>query len=89
MIRHNREWEAQITILQSWDKVRIRLETEFSTSDSISAAIIYDEIEEYKVLYSYENKPKDLDHSELRTHRGFVELTLHKDNKSASAKYYK
>lgn len=20
MIRHNREWEAQITILQSWDK---------------------------------------------------------------------
>ena len=88
MIRHNREWEAQITILQSWDKVRIRLETEFSTSDSISAAIIYDEIEEYKVLYSYENKPKDLDHNELRIHRGFVELTLHKNNKSASAKYY-
>ena len=59
MIRHNREWIGQVTILQSWDKVRIRLETEFSTSDSISAAIIYDEIEEYKVLYSYENKPKD------------------------------
>ena len=31
---------------------------------------------------------KDLDHEELRIHRGFVELTLHKDNKSASAKYY-
>lgn len=89
MIRHNREWIGQVTILQSWDKVRIRLETEFSTSDSISAAIIYDEIEEYKVLYSYENKPKDLDHEELRIHRGFkVELTLHKDIKSASAKYY-
>ena len=83
MIKHNREWIGKVTILQSWDKVRIRLETEFSTSDSISAAIIYDEIEEYKVLYSYENKPKDLDHEELRIHRGFVELTLHKDNKRA------
>ena len=50
MIKHNREWIGKVTILQSWDKVRIRLETEFSTSDSISAAIIYDEIEEYKVL---------------------------------------
>jgi len=66
MIKHNREWIGKVIILQSWDKVRIRLETEFSTSDSISAAIIYDEIEEYKVLYSYENKPKDLDHEELR-----------------------
>ncbi|MCE1271634.1 MAG: hypothetical protein LWW88_08730 [Acinetobacter sp.] len=77
MIRHNREWEAQITILQSWDKVRIRLETEFSTSDSISAAIIYDEIEEYKVLYSYENKPKDLDHNELRIHRNKTQQLDH------------
>ncbi|MFV5334188.1 hypothetical protein [Acinetobacter baumannii] len=25
---------------------------------------------------------------QARIHRGFVELTLHKDNKSASAKYY-
>lgn len=88
MIKHGLEWEGKVTILQSWDKVRIRLETDYSTSDSISAAIIYDEIEEYKILYSYENCPKNLDHEELRIHRGFVELTLHKDNKSASAKYY-
>ncbi|MFX5645667.1 hypothetical protein ABTD57_00315 [Acinetobacter baumannii] len=88
MVKHGMEWEGRVTIRQSWDKVRIRLETDFSTSDSISAAIIYDEIEEYRVLYSYENRPKDLDHKELRIHRGFVELTLHKDNNSASANYY-
>ncbi|MBD1225599.1 hypothetical protein IDM32_16135 [Acinetobacter seifertii] len=58
-----------------------------STSDSISAAIIYDEIEEYKVLYSYENKPKDLDQRVTYPSR-ICRATLHKDNKSASAKYY-
>ena len=44
--------------------------------------------EDGRIIKITENKPKDLDHEELRIHRGFVELTLHKDNKSASAKYY-
>src|SRR5690606_14301853 len=82
------EWQGKVTIVQTWDKLRIRMETEHSNSESISAAIIYDEIDSYKVLYSYKNEPKDLDHKELRTHLGFVELQLQKNSKSASAKYY-
>lgn len=82
------EWQGKVTIVQTWDKLRIRMETEHSNSESISAAIIYDEIDSYKVLYSYKNEPKDLDHKELRTHLGFVELQLKKNSKSASAKYY-
>lgn len=88
MIKQNFKWDGTVIILQSWDKVRIRLETKTSISNSISAAIVYDEIDEYKILYSYENRPKDLEHTELRTHRGFAELTLNKDNKSATVKYY-
>jgi hypothetical protein len=64
------------------------MESEFSTSESISAAIIFDEIDSYKILYSYKNEPKDLDNKELRTHLGFVELQLNKNSKSATAKYY-
>ncbi len=82
------EWLGKVTIVQTWDKLRIKMETEHSTSESISAAIIYDEIDSYKVLYSYKNEPNDLDHKELRTHLGFVELQLNKNSKSASAKYY-
>lgn len=82
------EWRGKVTIVQTWDKLRIRLETENSISESISAAIIYDDIGSYKVLYSYKNEPKDLDNKELRTHIGFVELQLNKDSQSAFAKYY-
>lgn len=82
------EWRGKVTIIQTWDKLRIRMETEHSTSESISAAIIYDEVGLYKVLYSYKNEPKDLNHKELRSHLGFVELELNKDTKSAIAKYY-
>lgn len=84
----NTEWIGKVTIVQTWDKLRIRLETEYSISESISAAIIYDEIDSYKVLYSYKNEPKDLNHKELRLHVGFVELQLSKNSKTASAKYY-
>lgn len=88
MVKQDFKWKGTVIILQSWDKVRIRLETEHSVSNSISAAIVYDEIDEYKVLYSYENRPKDLNHTELRIHRGFAELTLNKSNESATVKYY-
>ena len=88
MVKVDFKWKGKVKILQSWDKVRIRIETENSVSNSISAAIVYDELDEYKVLYSYENVPKDLDHDELRTHRGFAELTLSRDNESANVKYY-
>lgn len=82
------EWKGKVTIIQTWDKLRIRMETDYSTSESISAAIICDELGFYKVLYSYKNEPKDLNHKELRLHLGFVELELNKDTKSATAKYY-
>lgn len=82
------EWYAKVLIVQTWDKLRIKMESEFSTSESTSAAIIYDEIDSYKILYSYRNDPKDPDNKEMRTHFGFVELQLDKNSKRASAKYY-
>lgn len=80
-------WEATITIEQTWDKLRIVLITKFSSSESVSAAIIYDPIKGYRLLYNYKNQPNDLN-GELGFHIGFVELVLAKDSKSAEGSYY-
>ena len=88
MIKQDIEWKGTVLILQSWANVRIRLETEHSVSNSISAAILYDESDEYKLLYSYENRPKNFNNAGLHIHRGFGELTVNRDNESAIFKYY-
>ncbi|HCR2979524.1 Cap15 family cyclic dinucleotide receptor domain-containing protein [Serratia marcescens] len=38
-------WEGIVTITQCWDKLRIQLNTATSTSNSICAALLFDEIE--------------------------------------------
>lgn len=80
-------WEATITIEQTWDKLRIVSATELSSSESVAAAIIYDPIKGYRLLYNYKNEPKDLN-GELTFHIGFVELVLANDSKSAEGSYY-
>lgn len=80
-------WEAKITIEQTWDKLRIVLATELSSSESVAAAIIYDPIKGYRLLYNYKNEPKDLN-GELTFHIGFVELVLANDSQSAEGSYY-
>lgn len=80
-------WSATITIEQSWDKLRIVLTTDLSSSESVAAAIIYDPIKGYRILYNYKNEPKNLD-GDLSLHIGFVELVLSKDHESAEGSYY-
>ena len=81
-------WHGKIKIVQSWDKIRINLTTERSSSESISAVIIYDDIHGYKLVYNYENKPNSLDDTSLRTHVGFVDLNLDYSNSQAAGYYY-
>jgi hypothetical protein len=80
------EWDGKIAISQSWDKIRVRLKTAQSGSNSISAALIFDEIDGYILLYHYINEPK-LGES-LSSHRGFAELLFSKDLQSASGEYF-
>ncbi|WP_424620122.1 hypothetical protein [Bradyrhizobium sp.] len=42
---------------QSWDKIRLRLVAKSSSSDSVAAAITYDSIDGYHLLYHYRNTP--------------------------------
>lgn len=80
-------WDAKITITQSWDKIRVRLKTSQSGSNSISAALIWDEAEGYRLLYSYKNDP-NIGETALRGHRGFAEILFAKDLQTGEGEYF-
>jgi hypothetical protein len=81
------EWRADIIIVQSWDRFRVRLKGQQSGSNSTSAALLYDEIDGFRLLYSYRNDPfpGELD---IGGHRGFAELIFSKDLKTAEGEYF-
>jgi hypothetical protein len=80
-------WVGEIIIVQSWDKIRVRLTTKQSGSNSNSAAIICDEAEGYRLFYSYKNDPK-ISETDLHSHRGFAELTFNKAVNTAEGEYF-
>lgn len=80
-------WSADISIVQTWDKVRVRLKTAQSGSNSINAAVLYDSVDGYKLIYNYRNDPRP-DEPELRSHLGFAELTFSEDLRSADGTYF-
>jgi len=80
-------WQATITIAQSWDRIRLHLATATSTSDSVAAAIAYDSIDGYHLLYHYRNTPA-VTSVDLAAHRGFGELIFSKDLRTATGEYF-
>ena len=80
-------WEGEIEIAQSWDKIQIRLRTRQSVSKSLSAALLYDSTDGYRVLYNYRNEP-GIGESGLNAHRGCAELLFHSDLTAATGEYF-
>ena len=81
------EWTAEITIVQCWDKLRVRLKTNQSGSNSIAAALTHDSVDGWLLLYQYRNDPK-IDQPELRSHVGTASVTFSNDLKTATAEYF-
>lgn len=81
------DWQAEVTIVQSWDKLRIRLATKTSGSSSISAALAHDSIDGFVLLYHYRNDPR-ADAVGLASHTGCSVMTIAKDLKSATGDYF-
>ena len=81
------KWEGELTIVQSWDKLRIRLRTKQSGSNSIAAALVYDQADGFRLLYNYKNEPK-IGEVDLSSHRGSAELTFSHDLKMAEGEYF-
>lgn len=80
-------WNAEVKITQSWDKIRVRLKTAQSGSNSESAALVHDPADGYRLFYSYRNDPR-VDQTQLQSHRGFAELTFSPDLQTAEGEYF-
>lgn len=81
------KWAAEITIVQNWDRIRVRLQTEQSGSTSQTASIIADAEGGCTLIYNYKNDPK-IAESELRPHLGFARLSFTHDLKCADGEYF-
>lgn len=81
------EWTANVIIIQSWDKLRIRLANATSGSNSISAALAQDSVDGFVLLYHYRNDPK-ADAVSLASHTGCSVMTIATDLKSATGDYF-
>jgi len=80
-------WEGIVTITQCWDKLRIQLKTATSTSNSICAALLFDEMNGYRILYNYQNTPK-VGEATLHPHIGFTDLMIDKQVQTGEASYF-
>lgn len=81
------EWHGSMTIVQSWDRLRIHLETSQSTSESVSAALRPDDHTGHHLMYHYRNQPR-IGEAALAAHHGFAELTFASDGASATGEYF-
>lgn len=80
-------WAGSITIIQSWDRIRVRLKTHQSGSNSITAALVRDEADGFRLFYSYRNDPR-ADQAELNTHRGSAEIVFNHDLTEGEGEYF-
>ena len=81
------DWNATVSITQSWSKILIHLNTSQSESKSISASIYHEAGVGYRLLYQYNNKP-NANELDLNNHSGSAELLITEDTVSASGSYY-
>lgn len=81
------QWSGSVVITQSWDRLKIRLTTSKSRSESIAAALFSDEGDGYRIMYHYLNTPS-IEQPELNIHRGFAELTFDPTCATASGEYF-
>lgn len=80
-------WTAEITISQSWEKIRIYSQARQSRSHSVAASIVVEEDVGYILMYSYRNEPRPGER-ELTAHNGYAEWRITVDGASADATYF-
>jgi hypothetical protein len=81
------EWSATVTITQTWEKIRVYLNTGQSSSRSKSASLVKEPGRGYVLMYSYQNEPR-IGEPELRAHVGYCELQLSEGLDAAEGDYF-
>jgi len=80
-------WSGTITIVQSWEKIRVHLQTGQSASNSVAAALLDDSPLGFRLMYHYKNEPR-AGEPDLTAHHGFAELTFSADGQTAQGGYF-
>lgn len=81
------EWTAEVTISQNWEKIRVRLQTSQSASNSVSAALIPEPDGCWMLMYSYRNEPR-AGEPDLNPHIGYCEMRFHSGLAEADGDYF-
>jgi len=79
-------WTGSIKISQSWDRLRVTLQTADSISYSLNAALIHD-VDGATLIYNYSNTPT-ITRGDLSAHKGFTQLNFAPDLKTATGEYF-
>ena len=84
------DWNAQIDIEQTWEKIAICLRTSQSSSESYTATISKKSGTNggWVLHYSYTNNPEVDQFHELNSHKGYCEVLIDKDIGSGEANYF-
>lgn len=88
VIKYN--WEAEIDIEQTWEKISINLKTKKSSSESYTATLAKKSGTRggWVLHYSYSNSPDASQFHELNSHRGYCEVIFDKELTSGEAAYF-
>jgi len=86
--KHATKHNATIRIYQNWTRIIISLETNYSKSSSLIAAIVTENPSGTILCYEYVNEPKPNAKSTMHTHRGTARLILKSDGKVLEGEYY-
>lgn len=68
------EWTGDVSITQSWEKIRVYLRTSQSSSSSASAALIPEGGGRWMLMYSYRNEPRAGE--TISPHLGYCEMSF-------------
>lgn len=84
------EWNAEIDIEQTWEKMVVCLKTSQSASESYTATLAKANGTRggWLLSYSYNNNPNVDQYHELNSHKGYCEILLDKELKIGSAAYF-
>lgn len=83
----NFQWEGKIVVTQSWSKILVHLQTQTSSSKSVSASIFHDKGVGYRLQYFYRNDPTPAA-LDLNKHDGFAEILFSEDCRSGEGNYF-
>ncbi|HEX8579757.1 MAG TPA: hypothetical protein VF655_09225 [Allosphingosinicella sp.] len=79
-------WEGELVISQSWEKIRVHLCTANSESQSKAASLIYEPGTGFRLLYSYFNLPGL--GQRLHAHIGYSEIVFDEELSRGNGEYF-